>query len=450
MQWKGPFVVKEVVGQMDYRLDVHGKMKTFHANMLKKFITRPEYVAGVAVVGSDEMERCDEVNHSHELPSLDVDLSGPSVETADNVHICEKLSSSQKKQVKNLLASFSDVLLDQPGRTTLIEHDIQTTSSDPVRVRQYPLPFNKMIEVDQELSKMLKMGVIVATDSPYSAPIVIVKKKDGTNRFCIDYRCLNKVTLFDPEPIPCLEGIFTRLAGKEYYSKFDLTKGYWQVPLSETASLMSAFTVPDLGHFRFTVMPFGLVNAPATFTRLMRIVLKGKEDADNFIDDTILGHTHWEDHLESIRDFLSRLRRSSLTAKPSKCFVGYDSLECFGHEVGNNVQQPHSSKVEVIRNAPVPASKKQVRAFIGLVGFYRKFVPNFAEITLPLTDLTRKGQPTRVQWGEAQNRAFTTLKRVLTGTPNSQTSRYEEIIPCTDRCFRPRVGGRYSYKRKMV
>jgi hypothetical protein len=133
-----------------------------------------------------------------------------------------------------------------------------------------------------------------------------VKKKDGTNWFCIDYRQLNRVTLFDPEPIPVIESIFTQMAGKRYFSKFDLTKGYWQVPLSPLAQEMSAFSVPS-GHYRFVVMPFGMVNAPATFTRLMRMVLKGLKNANNFIDDTILGDVHWEEYMLSIREFLLRL-----------------------------------------------------------------------------------------------------------------------------------------------
>ena len=432
MHWKGPYVVKECVGDMDYRVEMAGKTKTLHINMLKKFVERqpemscivdhrsseevnfePAVLGSVAVVQEDDEDPRDE---GDELPTYAPSVNDTKGETPNDVHISDELTDEQKQQVKDLLYEFSDVLTDRPGLTSSLFHDIKVTSEKPVRVRQYPIPYSLLDVIDKEIAMMLEMGVIEKTDSPYSAPVVLVKKKDGTNRFCVDFRALNGITVFDPEPIPSMETIINRLAGKQYFSKFDLTKGYWQVPLTESAKIKSSFSVPS-GHYRFTVMPFGQVNAPATFSRLMRIVLDGLKNVDNYIDDTIAATVEWDEHLSSIRDFLMRLRHHKLTAKPSKCYVGFRRLECFAHEVGFNSQRPHESKISAIEEAPAPTTKKGLRAFLGLVGFYRKFVPNFAEIALPLTDLTKKGQPSKLRWGDPQEKAFLGLKKSLICAP---------------------------------
>lgn len=164
-------------------------------------------------------------------------------------------------------------------------------------------------------------------------------------------------------------------------------------------------------------MPFGLVNAPATFSRLMWKLLHGMEGVDNFIDDIIVYTDTWEAHLAAMEELLLRLRNAGLTARPSKCFIGFDQIDCLGHVVGDQRLEPEQDKIEAIRNAPVPVTKKQVRSFLGLAGFYRKFIPNFSAIAIPLSDLTKKGQPNKVIWIDTQQRAFDTPKRMLCSQP---------------------------------
>lgn len=189
-------------------------------------------------------------------------------------------------------------------------------------------------------------------------------------------------------------------------SKFDLCKGYWQLPLGETSKCITAFQTP-LGLFQFKVMSFGLVNASASFNRLMRKLLDGMQSIDNFIDDVIIYTKSFQEHMQIVREFLERLRVANLTAKPSKCFIGFQSLECLGHIAGDKKNlQPVPEKVTAIKRFARPTTKKQVRSFLGLVGFYRKFIPNFSAIAAPLTDLTRKGQPNKVIWKGQQENAF--------------------------------------------
>ncbi|XP_064651627.1 uncharacterized protein LOC135502607 [Lineus longissimus] len=423
MQWRGPYKVVKKINAMDYRLMMDGKERTFHINMLKQYIPRAR--DQVAVVVEDGEEQCAVVLESVEaeppevetqLPRLEDQVVDKVGETMEDVHICGDLRPEQIEEVKEILCSYQDVLTDSPGRTTVLSHDVRLTTSDPVRVRPYPIPFSMVEVVKHAIENMLDMGVIEPCDSPYSSPVVIVKKKDGSNRFCIDFRRINQITVFDPEPMADVESIFAKLAGCKYISKFDLSKGYWQVPLTEQAKEVSSFSVP-FGHFRFKVMPFGMVNAPATFNRLMRVVLKGAESADNFMDDVMLGTIPWSEHLRAIVDLLTRLRDAGLTARPSKIYIGYSSLDCLGHVVGNDSLAPMLDKLEAIEQAPVPTTKKQVRSFLGLSGFYRKFIPHYSELASPLTDLTKKGQPNKVGWSEVQETAFRKLKRALCSKP---------------------------------
>lgn len=160
-------------------------------------------------------------------------------------------------------------------------------------------------------------------------------------------------------------------------------------------------------------MPFGLVNAPATFNRLMRKLLHGMNEVDNFIDDILISTDTWEDHLEVLTELFVRLQNAGLTARPSKCFFAFSELECLGHIIGQQRLRPEEDKIESLKNAPIPETKKQVRSFLGLAGFYRKFIPNFSVIAIPLTNLTKKGQPNKVKWTESTQQAFDTLKDLL-------------------------------------
>jgi len=245
---------------------------------------------------------------------------------------------------------------------------------------------------------------------------VVVKKSDGSNGVCVDFRKLNKVTIFDPEPMPQARDIFGELSGSQYFSKFDFCKGYWQVPMREEDKDLTTF-VTHRGLFRFTVMPFGLVNAPATFSRIMRKVLDGLSDIHNYLDD-VLKHTKgWNGHVVGLRHFVDRVRAANLALKPSKCFVGYQDLVFLGHKIGPMGLSPSDDLICKIKQAAPPTTKKQLRSFLGLVGYYRSFVPNFAAIAVPLTDLTRKGAPNVLVWTDIHDQAFHTLKNAVCNPP---------------------------------
>ena len=180
---------------------------------------------------------------------------------------------------------------------------------------------------------MLDLGIIRASTSPYASPIVIVKKKDGSNRICVDYRKLNKVTVADPEPIKTSEDLFQRLGKSNYFSKIDLSKRYWQIPVAEKDVKKTAFVTPD-GNYEFTRMPFGMKNSGATLERGLRMLISNLENVDNYIDDLIVYTEDWDTHIRVLGDLINRLQQTNLTACRTKCVFGAKSVELLGHQVG--------------------------------------------------------------------------------------------------------------------
>lgn len=411
MHWKGPYDIVEKIGVTDYKLNVDGKLKTFHANLLKRYETRePPKVASMAVV-EDNPLGID--NDLAELPTPNTMQK----ETYQDVVIDNELTEEQKRQLEGLVTEYADVLTDLPGKTDLIEHDLQLTSSIPIYTRPYPIPFAMKEDVRKEIQKLLDMDIIEPSNSPYCSPIVIVKKPDKSNRICIDYRKINGITVFDPEPMPTAEAIFAKLTGDVYYSKIDLSKGYYQIPLKDEARDVCAFGVPDEGCYRPKRMPFGLMNAGATFTRMMRKRFKDIPSTDNLIDDLLIHTKTWDEHVTVLKQVFQALRESNLTARPTKCELGRKNIVFLGHTIGEGTIDPKPDLVDKIQKCPRPTTKTQVRSFIGTVGFYSKYIPNYAAVSSPLTDLTRKGCPNNVVWGSAQENAFVSLKAMLAKPP---------------------------------
>lgn len=237
---------------------------------------------------------------------------------------------------------------------------------------------------------MLQLGVIERCTSPYNAPVVIVKKKDGSNRLCVDYRRLNDVLKVDAEPIPRIDVTFANVGRKRFFSKLDLSKGYWQIPLEESAKEKTAFSSGS-GHYQFRFMSFGLKTASAIFTRLMRKLLAGIADAHHYSDDILIASDSWAQHMETLRTVFDRLQAANITARPKKCEVGFTETVFLGHELGGGRIAPNMEILERIQDAPRPVTKHQVRSFLGLSGYYREFVPNYADLAAPLVELTRKG-----------------------------------------------------------
>jgi len=270
--------------------------------------------------------------------------------------------------------------------------------------------------IEREIDEMIKLDIIEPCKSAYASPVVLVKKPDQTYRFCVDYRKLNQITVFDAEPMPRATEIFSQLTSCQFFSKFDLAKGYWQVALSKKSRDYSAM-VTHCGLHRFKVLPFGLVTASATCNRLVRAVLGNMSHAFGYMDDVIAGTASWQHQLSVCREFFQRIRQANLSLRPSKCQIGFQSLDFLGLTVGEGSLATNPSKIQNILKLARPTSKKQTRSFLGMVGFYRQFLPNLSEISIPLIDLVKKGKPNIVNWGAEQEEAFQKLKSLLSKPP---------------------------------
>jgi len=386
--------------------------KLFHANLLKKFQERVT-VATVVVTEDAEEEEEEELPLMGEIPVISLTAT----ENPGDVKMDENCPEIHQ-ELQKLVWRFEDILTDLPLCTTLDVCEIHTESETPVRTRQYPLPHSQHEVIANEVQSMVKMGVIERASSPYSSPIVLVKKKDGAVRFCVDFRKLNRHVIFDAEPMPDIEYLFSKLSGARYLSKIDLAKGYWQIPMKDSDKAKTAFTTPQ-GQFQWKVMPFGLKTAGAIFSRMMRKLLAPLQlpEVDNFMDDLMIGTVTKQRHIECLQILFTRLREVQLAARPTKCYLGFRRLEYLGHVVGQGEIRPEGDKMRRIKEAPQPTTKRQVRSFLGLAGYYRRFVPNFAAIAAPLTDLTKGGKPGRVEWDQTCENAFTTLKERLCSNP---------------------------------
>ena len=416
MQWQGPFKVISKERDNDYKIDINGRLRLYHANMLKEYIERSETgsedeepddcMLAVMSIIEDDPENEYDITIQKELPS----------ETYLNVDINPDLEECHKQRVIELVEEFKDIFSDQPKITNLGEHEIRLTSIEPVRSKPYPLPYAMRDKLDKEIERMMDMGVIEKSTSAYSSPVVMVNKPDGSIRVCCDYRKLNKVTIFDPEPMTTTEDIFSVLHGGKYFSKFDMSKGFWQVKVRDSDKEYTTFCTHN-GLFQFKVMPFGLVNSPATYSRIMRRLLEASRGLHNFMDDVLAHSESWDVHIEHLRELFIRVRNANMSLRPTKCSIGYTTVQFLGFNISEGGIKPAETLIEKMVEAPRPKTKKQLRSFLGLIGFYRSFVPHFATVAAPLTDLTKKNAPNNLIWEPVHERAFRTLRSVVTNKP---------------------------------
>ena len=331
-----------------------------------------------------------------------------------------ELNTEEAHSLAEFLVRNADVFAESAsdlGRTSLVQHVIDTGEALPIKQPPRRVPVHRKHLVQEEVGKMLSRGVIEPSDGPWSSPIVLVTKKDGTTRFCVDYRRLNEVTRKDAYPLPRIEDNLDALQGAKYFSTLDLISGYWQVEVTPEDRDKTAFTVGGGGLYRFITMPFGLCNAPGTFQRLMERVLQGLqwETAVLYIDDVVVYARTVDQHLSRLEEVLRRLRKAGLKLKPSKCKLLSRRVEFLGHIVSEQGVEVDPAKVAKIRDWPMPQNLRAVRSFVGLCAYYRRFVPEFSTICKPLFLLTQKGQP--FVWGDAQQVAMDHMKQLLMSAP---------------------------------
>jgi len=336
------------------------------------------------------------------------------------VNVGVTLNNTQIDKLRSLLERYITRFAFKPnqiGKTHLIEHEIKTGDAKPVRRGPYKCSLTERNIIQRQVDEYLEMGILSPTKSPWGAGVVLVKKSDGTSRFCCDWRPLNAVTEFDSYPMVDIEQTLMALRGCKFFSLFDLNKGYHQVPVKESDRIKTAVVTMD-GCYQWNTMGMGMVGASATFQRLMDIVLSGLRfnTAICYIDDAIVfSYSDFDDHLKKIELVLTRFENANLTFKPEKCRFGLTRTRYLGHVVDAKGIAPDPEKIRQIQEKPIPKSVTEIRSFLGLAGYYRDFIPSFSVIAKPLTALTRKNA--RFIWSGECSEAFQKLKKLLSQSP---------------------------------
>ena len=338
-------------------------------------------------------------------------ISVPDLPDPDKASLCE------------FLMDHNDVFaLDETdrGETDLIQLEIETGEAPPIKQSFRRMPYAAREEVANQLHRMRKLNVVQPSKSPWASPVVLVKKKDGSFRFCVDYRCLNNVTKPDSFPLPRIDDLLDELGKAKFFSTLDLASGFWQIRVHDNSQEKTAFATP-FGSFEFRVMPFGLKNAPSVFQRLMQQVLSGvnPENGPSFvaayIDDLLIFSVSLQEHLDHLRKVIHRLREVGLKVNPGKCQFTRREVEYLGHIITPEGLKPNNKLVEAVRDYSPPKTVQQLRRFLGLASYYRRFVNQFAKVVEPLHRLTCKNVV--FEWSQECQAAFQGLKKKLVTPP---------------------------------
>lgn len=421
-RFSGPYTVAEKLSDTDYVIrtpDRRRQSRVCHVNMLKLYHTRPqaeESVSPVSVVpvstvyasGPDEdglelrntSQQCARLSNSEILADLQSHVG----------HLCDE----QYSDMVQLLSDYPMLFSDTPTQTTVIQHDIEVNNSAPIRQHPYRVNATKRAIMKQEVKYLLDNKLACRSSSPWSSPCLLVPKPDGTSRFCTDFRKVNAVTVPDSYPLPRIEDCIDNIGSARFVSKLDLLKGYWQVPLTPRASIISAFVTPD-DFLQYTVLAFGMRNAPATFQRLVNTVLSDVPNCNAYLDDLVVYTNTWEEHISVLRLVFDRLAAASLTVNLAKCEFGKATVTYLGKQVGQGTVRALEDKVRAIVNFPVPTTKRELRRFIGMAGYYRSFCRNFSSVIAPLTSLLSSAR--QFHWSTECQHAFESAKALLCNAP---------------------------------
>ena len=407
-RFSGPWKVVKKLNDTDYVVetpDRRKKYQTCHINMLKEYHDRSVVQPCLHVIDEKENDAAEfesswPRSNSEVLKNLDSTLT--------------HLTMEQRSDLVHLIHKNNGIFTDSPGRTDLLLHDVDVGDNPPIKQFPYRLHPEKAKLVEKEVQYMMKHNLITHSSSPWSAPVVLVKKDHNQLRLCFDYRKLNAVTVTDNFPLPRVDDCIDRIGHAKVISKFDFLKGYWQIGMTERAQKVSAFVTRD-GLYECCVMPFGMKNSASTFQRLMNLITKDLEGCIVYIDDVIIYSDDWATHLDRIEAFFRAVKDAGLVINLSKCEFVKAQVKYLGHKVGLGRLLPKDANIESVYKFPVPVCKRQVRRFLGLVGYYRRFVKNFTEISFPLTELLKKQR--KFAWGDDCQSAFDKLRAVLTNHP---------------------------------
>ena len=414
-QWRGPYRVMRRCERNNYEIDVNGRRVIFHMNSLRRYYDREEEQQG-----DSDVEQVDMIIEENRDVITTGETSGEDQQhaLAGEFSVGAQLTADQRRELQQLLERYSSVFSDEPGTTHLAEHVITVTDEIPVYQASYRIPEAMRDAVEDELKTMLSRGIIKYDyETKYNSPLVIVKKPNGGIRLVNNFINLNRKTVNVQYTMTNPNELLNRAAGFRYVSKLDIGCAYFQVPLSRESQHYTGFQT-FMGPMSYCRMAMGLKCSAATFQRLMDNVLKGMhKHAGTLIDDTIVYSTTFQDHLKHLEQVLDRLRQAGLTAKREKCLFASNSIRIFGHLLQDGKIYPDQDKVVAIKECKAPKTKRQLKSFLGLTGYFRDYIDKYATIAFPLTELLKGTKPEKFTWTDRHQTAFDTLRTALTAKP---------------------------------
>ena len=399
--------------------DKRSKEKLVHANLLKMCKTQANGQVLISIKETVEEEESFKVKE----PSVRLNNSN----VFQNLYKkLINLNCSQAQEIQKVLSKFSDLCGDVPTVTPMVECKLNLKpGTEPRSQPPYRTSPQKREVMRKEVDFLLDNGFAEEASSPWASPCILVAKPDNSYRMCTDFRHLNQVTVPDSYPLPRVDDLIDEVGKSSYITKIDLLKGYYQIPLAQESRDLTAFVTPD-GLYRYCVMPFGLQTAPAVFQRLMNKVIRGLKHVKVYLDDLVVFTNSWEEHIQVLNELFSRLRRANLTVNLAKSEFGHGRIQYLGYMIGSGTIAPVDAKVESIKNLAVPTTRKGVQKFLGTVGYYRRFCPNFSQVAAPLTDLTSSKK--KFVWTEGGQEAFDKIKGMLTCKPVLKSPNFNEQI----------------------
>ena len=422
--WSGPYEILKVLGPVDYLILLHDRVKkqrVVHYNMLRKYQPR----ISCFIINREDFE-------------VEVPASFPESVTrtmsSKDVKINDDIPEKHKEDLIALLTKFDGVFSDLPGSTDVLRHQIRTIDEEPIKLPQYPVPQALKALVQKELDTALSLGIIKKVineinPTNYASPTILVKKQtEGEYRLVCDFRSLNKKTILQHYPVSNPMHMLDKVSSAAYLSICDLTRGYNQIKIVEEDIHKTGFLCLG-GHYVCQYMAFGLCGSASSFQLMIDLVLQGMENyAISYIDDICIYSNTWKEHLQHIENVLKALQNANLTVKPTKVQLGRTSVRFLGHFVGGGHKSIDHEKVKILNDIRIPRTKKDIRAFLGFIGFYRAFIDNFSELAVPLTDLLRKESADLIPWTEETRNSFNKLRESLQKAPVLISPNFQETF----------------------
>ena len=407
-RWKGPGEIMDRKSPHSFTVKLpDGSIRHLHQNKLRKYI---QPIRTIGIIYEDDQE-FGEIQHAPLESRIQVNEGlNQLLETDD----WNNLSPNRKSELFEIIKKFQSVFDGELKRSRVGVHEIKLKpGGQRKQPHLYKVPESLKPKVERQVAELLEQDLIEPSTAEIVYPIVCVAKKDGTIRLCCDYRGLNAESQVSPFPMQNSEQLRFKAGAAQYLTTLDILKGYWEIPLAEDSRELTSFVSPR-GQYQWKVMPFGLSGAPATFQRIMNQILRPHSDfAESFLDDIIIYSNTWTDHLMHIEAILKTLQEGNFSANLGKCAFAKSKVRYLGHIVGSGEHGPDPEKIAIIQNLKSPTTKKALRSVLGLFNYYREYVPQYANIAKPLTDLTRKAVPADIPWSREAEEAFVTLKEHL-------------------------------------